>query len=562
MILANDLNPGLFSRGARYAVEALSFIALCYFASGWSGRRATIVHLVVLMNVVAGCFVALRVAEPVYLQMVTHLGLGMPAGLYAAFAFARDPAFRPAPKSSEWALRLSALSLAVFATTQIVLVPAGFFPASLINVENFEAVFGISLFALRTGLAIIFMVTTLALLNQFDTAMRIGAAQEASRARRALVISEARLSDIFERSPDGVIVADEQGRITMFNAGAEATFGYKAREIVGRGVDCLMPERYRPSHHQHIRRFAAGPDTSRSMGNRGDVVGRRKNGEEFPMEASLSKLSSPEGVIITTMVRDVSQQRAAHEELLNAKLKAEEANKAKSRFIANMSHELRTPLNAILGFSELLSSDQFAGKRAEYAKFIHDSGFHLLTLVNDILDLSKIDAGALTLRETTLDFHLLTLACIELLGGGANAGQITLSTEMPTELPPINGDDRALRQILFNLVSNAVKFTPAGGTVVVFARLEPNGEFAFGVRDTGRGIAEDDQARVFDSFGQDRHDAVTTDKGTGLGLPIVKGLTHAHGGRVVLESREGVGTCVIVFLPASRVNSSRALTAA
>jgi two-component system cell cycle sensor histidine kinase PleC len=233
--------------------------------------------------------------------------------------------------------------------------------------------------------------------------------------------------------------------------------------------------------------------------------------------------------------------------------RAEGASRAKSEFLANMSHELRTPLNAILGFSELLHSDVFATKRAEYAALIHDSGEHLLTLINDILDLSKIESGKLTLHETTVELQGLAATCIELVRLKATDAGISLSTEIAEALPPIRGDMRALKQMLLNLVANAMKFTPARGEVVVFAHLTGTGEMAIGVRDTGVGIALQDQARVFESFGQGRHDAVSADKGTGLGLAIVKGLAEAHGGRVGLESEVGRGTCVTIFLPEDRV---------
>ena len=238
--------------------------------------------------------------------------------------------------------------------------------------------------------------------------------------------------------------------------------------------------------------------------------------------------------------------------------RAEHANRAKSDFLANMSHELRTPLNAILGFSEMLDSDDFASKRREYSRLIHESGHHLLTLINDVLDLAKIEAGRLTLRDSQVDFTLLAGDCVEMLRGKASDGGIALSTDVMANLPVVMADVRAMKQILLNLVSNALKFTPPGGSVRVFARVAPNGEFAFGVADNGIGIADDDRERVFESFGQGRQDAVTLDRGTGLGLPIVKGLAAAHGGRLDLESRLGKGTCVTVTLPASRVADTRA----
>ncbi len=234
------------------------------------------------------------------------------------------------------------------------------------------------------------------------------------------------------------------------------------------------------------------------------------------------------------------------------RIRAQTASNAKSDFLANMSHELRTPLNAIIGFSEMLDSDVFAARRAEYAGLINSSGRHLLSLINDILDLSKIEAGRFAPRDGVVDMRALVLESVALLSAKAHEGGITLASEIADGLPTVRADDRAVRQMLINLTSNALKFTPHGGLVVVFAQLEADGGISFGVSDTGVGIAEDDRTRVFESFGQGRHDSLTFERGTGLGLPIVKGLGEAHGGRVTLESEIGQGTCVTVFLPASR----------
>jgi len=239
-----------------------------------------------------------------------------------------------------------------------------------------------------------------------------------------------------------------------------------------------------------------------------------------------------------------------------ARERAESASRAKSEFLANMSHELRTPLNAILGFSETIYSGACGGsveKHMEYARIIHQSGHHLLALINDILDLARIEAGGLALRETYVDLAQLIAECVALMEVKARDGELDLRAEVAPGLPAIRADERALKQVLLNLLSNAVKFTPPGGRVACFARIEGDGSIAFGVVDTGMGIADDDQERVFQNFGQGRHDVVTLDKGTGLGLPIVKGLVEAHGGSVTLESRVGEGTTVTAVLPAERV---------
>jgi len=239
--------------------------------------------------------------------------------------------------------------------------------------------------------------------------------------------------------------------------------------------------------------------------------------------------------------------------------RAENASKAKSQFLANMSHELRTPLNAILGFSEMIASRSMVKnveKHFEYAELIHRSAHHFLALINDILDLAKIEAGSFTLRESDVDLAQLIQDSLALMEAKAEQGGVALKCETPVNGCHVRGDERALKQIMLNLLSNALKFTPAQGSVVAFVSCEENGAITFGVRDTGVGIALEDQARVFENFGQGRHDVVTADKGTGLGLPIVKGLAEAHGGSVSLNSRVGEGTLVSVRLPADRVHSA------
>jgi two-component system cell cycle sensor histidine kinase PleC len=235
---------------------------------------------------------------------------------------------------------------------------------------------------------------------------------------------------------------------------------------------------------------------------------------------------------------------------------AEAASVAKSQFLANMSHELRTPLNAILGFSELIASRMFEKdpeRLHDYATMINTSGRHLLTLINDILDLAKIEAGHWTLEETELDLYNIADDTLHLVAWRAKDNAANLENRIDSTTPLLYGDARAIKQILLNLLSNAVKFTPPQGRIGVFAHPGADGTLTFGVEDTGVGIAPEDQARVFDSFGQGKHDITLAQKGTGLGLSIVKGLAEAHGGEARLESQVGKGTRISVVMPAARV---------
>ncbi|HVV28126.1 MAG TPA: HAMP domain-containing sensor histidine kinase [Rhizomicrobium sp.] len=263
------------------------------------------------------------------------------------------------------------------------------------------------------------------------------------------------------------------------------------------------------------------------------------------------------------------ERNALMAELVAAKLesdrgreRAEAASRAKSQFLANMSHELRTPLNAILGFSEMIASRMFQGhpdRHFEYAGLIHSSGQHLLALINDILDLAKIEAGRWKLAEADLDLHRMAEETLQLVSWRAMNNNTALESAIDPAIGLLHADERAVRQILTNLLSNAVKFTPAGGHVTIFARETKAGGLDFGVRDSGIGIGAEDLDRVFDSFGQGKHDIAIADKGTGLGLAIVKGLSEAHGGHVSLESEVGKGTCVTVHMPAHRLRPRNAV---
>ena len=252
--------------------------------------------------------------------------------------------------------------------------------------------------------------------------------------------------------------------------------------------------------------------------------------------------------------------RIAKEESDRDRERAQAAGRAKSEFLSNMSHELRTPMNAILGFSEIIEQKALGDavdKYAEYAGIIHESGRNLLRLIDDVLDLAKIEGGKLSLRESEVSIADLMGEILNEYSERATSAELSLSTECDPRLPSVRADPRALRQILVNLVSNSLKFTPRGGKIVLFARHTKDGRLRFGVGDSGIGIAAQDQNRVFESFGEGRHDVTNHDKGTGVGLAIVKGFAEAHDGDVTLESTLGSGARFTVNLPAERVLASK-----
>ncbi|MBS0472072.1 MAG: HAMP domain-containing histidine kinase [Proteobacteria bacterium] len=244
--------------------------------------------------------------------------------------------------------------------------------------------------------------------------------------------------------------------------------------------------------------------------------------------------------------------RKARDALAVARDAAIEASNTRTQFFSNMTHELRTPLNAIIGFSDLIALDVFAARRVEYAQLINSSGKHLLSLVNDLLDLSRIEAGKIELNCEPIALDALIAECCGLVAQRVRERQQVLRTEIAPDLPLLDADRRALKQILLNLLTNAVKFGHPGGAIDVTAARSPDGGFVLAVTDAGIGIAEGDLDKVFERFGQVGHDIAGVEKGTGLGLPIVRGLTEAHGGHVRLESAVGRGSTFTVWFPPDR----------
>jgi signal transduction histidine kinase len=242
--------------------------------------------------------------------------------------------------------------------------------------------------------------------------------------------------------------------------------------------------------------------------------------------------------------------------LRSARDEAERANRAKSEFLANMSHELRTPLNAIIGFSEMLESGYggtLSERQASYTKDIHDSGQHLLQIINNVLDMSKVEAGQYQLYETAVDLRDVARSSIAIVAGRAREQGLSLELEIDGSLPCVMADERTLRQVLLNLLSNAVKFTHNGGTVTVKGGVQPDGDLAVDVSDTGIGIAPEALELVMEPFRQANGSFSREYEGTGLGLTISKNFIELHGGKLTIESEVGVGTTVSVVLPAFRV---------
>jgi signal transduction histidine kinase len=274
----------------------------------------------------------------------------------------------------------------------------------------------------------------------------------------------------------------------------------------------------------------------------------------------LAGRAAGEATRLRTYVVELEATKAELEESLRdravALTKADAASKSKSAFLAAMSHELRTPLNAIIGFSELMTMQAFGpvgdAHYQDYVRDIHKSGKHLLALINDILDLSRLDAGKAELHEEPVQLGPLVSDCLRMVERQAQEGGLALSQDIASDLPRLLGDERRIKQVVINLLTNAIKFTPRGGQVIVAVRHDPDG-VRICVDDTGIGIAPDDLSRVFENFSQIDSTIARKHEGAGLGLPLAKQLTELHGGKLTLESVVSVGTAATVILPSSRV---------
>ena len=270
--------------------------------------------------------------------------------------------------------------------------------------------------------------------------------------------------------------------------------------------------------------------------------------------------------VIQRVNRDSDRLRRAIEDLEKAKTAAEAASQAKSAFLGNMSHELRTPLNAVIGFSEIMTQELFGPlgdpRYRDYAADILSSGRHLLSLVNDLLDHTRVEAGRIDLSEAEIDIAGQCMAAVRMMNERATAGDISLGIDIPDDLPLLVADERVLRQILLNLLSNAIKFTPPGGRVVLAARVEQDRRLAIAVSDTGIGMKKEDIPRAFEPFVQLHHHLRKSYGGAGLGLPLVQALMRLHGGSVTIDSREGEGTQVTIRFPQQRLAAIAGIAAA
>jgi len=363
------------------------------------------------------------------------------------------------------------------------------------------------------------------------------------RARRDADLVLARFQGVLELAPDAIVIVNATGRIVLFNAQATALFGYAASEMIGEPIERLLPQRLRVGHVGLRAGYTSAP-RMRPMGEGRELHGLRASGEEFPVEISLSPIDTDAGRLVMSAIRDISERRRIERTLQEKNVELERASRAKDRFLATMSHELRTPLNAIIGFTGLMLMRLPGPLTADQEKqltLVQSSGRHLLSLINDLLDLAKIESGTVTLQLEDVPVGAALDDVAQTLRPVAQVKGLALAVLPVDPALQVRADRRGLQQILINLANNALKFTPNGGVTL---SAEVDGDAVrLAVVDTGIGISEADRQRLFQAFTQ-VGDARMHGKieGTGLGLHLSAKLAALMDGRVDVDSELGVGS--------------------
>ena len=376
--------------------------------------------------------------------------------------------------------------------------------------------------------------------------------EEMGELNGALTDSEQRFRALAESDPDGIVTIDEHSTILYANAALARIFGYPEEELVGRSLQTLMPERFRRAHAEGTARYTA--TGKRNIPWRGvQLVGLRSDGTEIPVEVNFGEYTANGRRVFAGFISDVTERKRAEEALQQAKEEAERASEAKSEFLSRMSHELRTPMNSILGFGQLLARGELPAEQAKGVEHILKGGRHLLNLINEVLEISRIEANQQDLSLEPVPARTVIDEALALIRPTAQQASIRVAFPDPlAAMACVTADQQRLMQVLLNLLSNAVKYNRPNGSVEVVVRsegtVESGGSLAMGVRDSGVGIPAERLGELFVPFSRlDAEDSGI--EGTGLGLVLSKRLVEAMGGRLWVESEVGVGSTFWVELP-------------
>ncbi|MDQ7249189.1 sensor histidine kinase [Dongia sedimenti] len=532
------------------------FSLYCLLAFGWGARRWILILLLLGIGSIIGAdfIFTLGTLDPAF-----DLGSLLDPAWSTGFMLISLAAFEhPRLVERQAAPTLEAIGKRVRRLRQ--LLPA--FALIAIAVTLIE---DIGDFSLGEGLGLLLPAVLLLAISSAGTAFwnrrqLLDSWDRHAAAEQALRHSEARFGAVLEFSPDPMLVIDDLRRICVAGKGVESVFGYRCNDLLGRSIDLLSRDLETALPAGRMLQLIAAHDAGSLACHRFNATGIRKCGELLPLEGLIFPLDGGRERLFAVVLRDVTERLTVEQELRTAKETAELADRAKSEFLANMSHELRTPLNAIIGFAEIIEAQAFGpgdSRYPGYARDIRTSGEHLLGILKDILDLSRIETGTVTLRESEVFVPKLVDECLSMIDARARESGVTIGTDLPAQLPGLFADALKLKQVLINLLSNAVKFTPRGGSVIVEVRHQPGQELVLSVSDTGIGMRAEDIPLALSPFGQVAGAFSRNHDGIGLGLAIARHLTELHQGRLEIESQVGSGTTVRIHLPRERLTELR-----